>query len=300
MNRSRCSGAFVVLLAPLLLACVPPSASAAQTTSFVLSYFYPANYYGDDTCPEGLNPLPDVFFRRDLRILGLPQAEVDAMFNKDYNIQNGHPTTKWVAVVATRGNGRDNVYLHPTTVPDAHLKPAVGRFAYGFNLDGTGLASANSYEDPELQTLAVPTLVLWGSEDFYLDRASQDRLMDSLRQASQTHTGMYFYWKQYGRRSLPPSGDKHQADDIGHNLSWEAPRQLAADIDSFIRKGAPTRDLYRTDAPADVQDCRGARPGDHRVLSPSGQIVSALAPTHKADLADGACCNDARVEAQAR
>ena len=92
---------------------------------------------------------PDVFFRRDLRILGLPQAEVDAMFNKDYNIQNGHPTTKWVAVVATRGNGRDNVYLHPTTVPDAHLKPAVGRFAYGFNLDGTGLASANSYEDPE-------------------------------------------------------------------------------------------------------------------------------------------------------
>src|SRR2546422_8036964 len=149
MNRSRCSGAFVVLLAPLLLACVPPSASAAQTTSFVLSYFYPANYYGDDTCPEGLNPLPDVFFRRDLRILGLPQAEVDAMFNKDYNIQNGHPTTKWVAVVATRGNGRDNVYLHPTTVPDAHLKPAVGRFAYGFNLDGTGLASANSYEDPE-------------------------------------------------------------------------------------------------------------------------------------------------------
>ena len=309
MNRSRCSGAFVVLLAPLLLACVPPSASAAQTTSFVLSYFYPANYYGDDTCPEGLNPLPDVFFRRDLRILGLPQAEVDAMFNKDYNIQNGHPTTKWVAVVATRGNGRDNVYLHPTTVPDAHLKPAVGRFAYGFNLDATGLASANSYEDPETHEKGINNqlfhalgciqaykgypppqppleaeyrwdysravmgawLISISGEDLSKDGDVTVRLetsidpvtiqdanahvqsdMDSLRQASQTHTGMYFYWKQYGRRSLPPSGDKHQADDIGHNLSWEAPRQLAADIDSFIRKGAPTRDLYRTDAPADV------------------------------------------------
>jgi pimeloyl-ACP methyl ester carboxylesterase len=103
-----------------------------------------------------------------------------------------------------------------------------------------------------VQTLSVPTLVLWGSEDFYLDRASQDRLVDLLRQASQTHNGMYFYWKQYGKRSSPPPGDKHQADDIGHNLSWEAPRQLAADIDSFIRNGAPTRDLYRTDAPADV------------------------------------------------
>jgi hypothetical protein len=64
---------------------------AAETRSFVLSYFYPANYYGEDTCPDGLNPLPDVFFKRDLRILGLPQAEVDAMFDKDYKIQNDHP-----------------------------------------------------------------------------------------------------------------------------------------------------------------------------------------------------------------
>jgi hypothetical protein len=134
----------------IAFACLlPVGVDAAETRSFVLSYFYPANYYGDDTCPQGLNPLPDVFFKRDLRILGLPQAEVNSMFEKDYKIQNGDPTTRWVAVVATRGNGRDNVYLHPTTVPDAHLKPAVGRFAYGFNLDGRGAASPDSYEDPE-------------------------------------------------------------------------------------------------------------------------------------------------------
>jgi len=34
--------------------------------------------------------------------------------------------------------------------------------------------------------------------------------------------------------------------------------------------------------------------------SRTGQTVSALAPTHKADIADGACFNDARVEVQAR
>jgi len=33
--------------------------------------------------------------------------------------------------------------------------------------------------------------------------------------------------------------------------------------------------------------------------SPNGQTVSALAPTHKADLAEGACFNDARVEVAA-
>jgi anaerobic selenocysteine-containing dehydrogenase len=31
----------------------------------------------------------------------------------------------------------------------------------------------------------------------------------------------------------------------------------------------------------------------------NGQTVAALAPTHKADLADGACFNDTRVEVQA-
>jgi pimeloyl-ACP methyl ester carboxylesterase len=114
-----------------------------------------------------------------------------------------------------------------------------------------------------LDRLAVPTLVLWGSEDAGLDRASQDRLMELLTQASRAHNGMYFYWKQYGVRPPPASGDKHDADDIGHNLSWEAPRQLAADIDSFVRTGAPTRDLYRTDAPADI----------HRIVAEPGKAL---------------------------
>lgn len=101
--------------------------------------------------------------------------------------------------------------------------------------------------------LSVATLVLWGSEDSGLDRESQSRLMELLELASQNHRGMYFYWKQYGVRPPPASGDKHDADDIGHNLSWEAPEQLAADIESFIRTGMPTRDRYRTDAPSNIR-----------------------------------------------
>jgi pimeloyl-ACP methyl ester carboxylesterase len=114
-----------------------------------------------------------------------------------------------------------------------------------------------------LDALSVPTLVLWGGEDAGLNRASQDRLSSLLRRASQTHAGMYSYWKQYGVRPPPPSRDKHDADDIGHNLSWEAPRQLATDIDSFVRTVSPTRDLYRTDAPVDV----------HKILVEPGEAV---------------------------
>jgi hypothetical protein len=132
-----------------------PAATAAQTKSFVLAYFYPANYYGTDTCPQGMNPFADVFFKRDLKLLGLPQAKVNAMFDQDYKIQNGPTTTPWVSVVATRGNGKDNVYLHPTTVPDAHLKPAVGRYGYGFDLDGKSATPGTSYEDPETHQQGV-------------------------------------------------------------------------------------------------------------------------------------------------
>ena len=139
----------------MLFCLLPVSVPASETRSFVLSYFYPANYYGEDTCPQGLNPLPDVFFKRDLRILGMAAAEVNAMFDQDYKIQNRDPVTRWVEVASTRGNGHDNVYLHPTTVPDARLLPAVGRFAYGFNLDGKGAASPNSYQDPQTREPGV-------------------------------------------------------------------------------------------------------------------------------------------------
>jgi uncharacterized protein DUF1592/uncharacterized protein DUF1588/uncharacterized protein DUF1585/uncharacterized protein DUF1595/uncharacterized protein DUF1587 len=142
------------------VACLAAQPAAAATQSYVIGYFYPATYYGADTCPEGLNPLPDVFFKRDLKLLGLPQTEVDAKFDKDYNNQNGKPTTDWVTLAATRGDGKDNVYLYPTTVPDAHLKPAGGRFGYGFNLAGDGSAepgsaAPGSFEDPETHEKGV-------------------------------------------------------------------------------------------------------------------------------------------------
>lgn len=119
------------------------------------------------------------------------------------------------------------------------------------------------------QTLAVPTLVLWGSSDNYLDRASQDQLMDLLRQASKANKDMYFYWKQYGVLPRPASRNKHEAVDIGHNLSWEAPRQLAADIASFIRTGAPTRDRYRTNAPVNIREIV-VEPGQATIVSSRG------------------------------
>jgi len=71
-----------------------------------------------------------------------------------------------------------------------------------------------------------------------------------------------------------------------------------------LRDGARVRvwnDLGEVHLPLHVTDA--TRPGVVRSLkgawlrtSDNGQTISALAPTHKADLAEGACFNDARVE----
>ena len=64
MIRSRRRHGLIALGVALLYMSLPMHAAAASK-SFVVGYFYPATYYGDDTCPKGLNPLPDVFFKRD-------------------------------------------------------------------------------------------------------------------------------------------------------------------------------------------------------------------------------------------
>ena len=48
-----------------------------------------------------------------------------------------------------------NPFSNPQAVPDIHLKSAVGRYAYGFNLDGKGETSANGFEDPDTHEKGV-------------------------------------------------------------------------------------------------------------------------------------------------
>ncbi len=156
-----------------------------------------------------------------------------------------------------------SVIAQPEVVERISAESAMQWLASWGRLDPTPLPRS---EPDALETLAVPVLVLWGAGDVYYDRHSQERLIEVLRTASRTHPGMDFYWKQYGVRGPAPSKDKHQADDIGHDVSWEAPQALAADIESFVRHGRPTRDRCRTDYPRDI----------HSIVTDPGQaeIVS--------------------------
>lgn len=106
---------------------------------------------------------------------------------------------------------------------------------------------------------AVPTLVLWGTQDSFFYKSDQDLVIKSLKSAARK--GGSFCWKQYGVVPLDPSG--YQTDDLGHNLQWEAPAQVATDILHFMSTGKPTKDLYHTDLPSDV----------HRIVTEPGKAV---------------------------
>ena len=105
-----------------------------------------------------------------------------------------------------------------------------------------------------LTTLKVPTLVIWGIQDgIFYESPDQKAIQRVLAEAAGSNNTTNF-WKQYGTMPLPQSGI--QETDIGHTVQEDAPEAVAADIVAFIKTGAPTRDMARSDQP----------PGDNRIL----------------------------------
>ena len=109
-----------------------------------------------------------------------------------------------------------------------------------------------------LRHLSVPTLVLYATQDNIFTRADDQTLINSLTTAAAGQGS--FWWKQYGELPPPASGEQ---TDLGHELIWEAPDGVAADIASYLVDGEPTRTLYHTDYPNDI----------HRILAEPGRAV---------------------------
>jgi hypothetical protein len=135
-------GRFVVTVLALAGFGACHEASAAQSRSYVVSWFYMATYAQDGDCPDGVNDTTDVHFRKVLEQLGKSPAEIDAL-------EKGVPGTMYVTL-GDRGRieGKPtNPYLYPNSVPDPRIKTLKGRVGYGFNLDGKD--GPDDFVDPE-------------------------------------------------------------------------------------------------------------------------------------------------------
>ncbi|HEY8511993.1 MAG TPA: alpha/beta hydrolase [Cyclobacteriaceae bacterium] len=121
-----------------------------------------------------------------------------------------------------------------------------------------GVATALSKVDNRkaLESLKVPTLVLWATQDHLLDKTEQDRVLETLQVASRVNNTAVVF-KTYGRtyRTL-----EEPQSDLGHNFHWAAPTQVADDILSFIRTGYPrdTQVWLNPQNPNEVMEAPGA------------------------------------------
>jgi pimeloyl-ACP methyl ester carboxylesterase len=93
-----------------------------------------------------------------------------------------------------------------------------------------------------LDDLRAPTLVLAPVQDvFFPEEPDQVELRALLATATARH-GTRWAWKRYGKTPFAAPGAPQT--DLGHNLQWAAPAQVARDIAAFLRAdGAPTREL---------------------------------------------------------
>jgi non-heme chloroperoxidase len=90
---------------------------------------------------------------------------------------------------------------------------------------------------PRLAELKKPTLILWASQDNIFLADPDQQLVKAAFEAAVRRHGTRVLYKTYGKKSLPDSGA--QTDELGHNLQWGAPDEVAADIAAFISTGSP-------------------------------------------------------------
>jgi hypothetical protein len=118
------------------LALVSGTAMAGPTRGYVVSYMIPAMYTTDvkQECPNGMNPDGPHLLERILRAEGKSDAEVKAGIDAD-----SFDMYKMAQLSTFRGriDGKPaDIFLHPMSDVEP-LQTSQGKFAIGFNLDGT-------------------------------------------------------------------------------------------------------------------------------------------------------------------
>jgi non-heme chloroperoxidase len=92
---------------------------------------------------------------------------------------------------------------------------------------GTWIGVATSLRNVDnrkaLETLKVPTLVLWATQDLLFDKEQQHLIMESLQVASRVNNTPVVF-KTYGKTFRT---SEEPQSDLGHNFHWAAPSQVA-------------------------------------------------------------------------
>ena len=129
-----------------------PRAEAAQSKSFVVSWFTPAIYSQDGDCP-GRNPSIDGIYRFAIRQLGVSPQEEERLFEKFVGTTGGDEADE-IIINRARINGKPvNAYANPLASPDPDMFTVTGTKSFGFDLDGK--VGPKSFEEAETQEKGI-------------------------------------------------------------------------------------------------------------------------------------------------
>ena len=127
------------------------SSATAETRGYAISLIYTASYQSPDNCPKGGNGGPKELKTRILMSRGYTREKALEIIGNDDTDEKGNRVD-----FRMRGSidGKPaSVTTFPQSYPDPHVETAVGRFAYGFDLDGK--TGPDSFEDPETHQQGV-------------------------------------------------------------------------------------------------------------------------------------------------
>jgi pimeloyl-ACP methyl ester carboxylesterase len=109
---------------------------------------------------------------------------------------------------------------------------------------GTWIGAIKSLGDIDyrsaLKGLKIPTMILWSTQDVMISSKDQEQVKAAFQSAAKAN-GTKIIYKTYGKLPPPPPG--YALSDLGHNLHWAAPKEVANDIYSFITSGRPVNNL---------------------------------------------------------
>ncbi|MHB1207007.1 MAG: hypothetical protein ACYCZX_15665 [Rhodospirillaceae bacterium] len=129
--------------------------AAAETRSYVVSWFGQATNSEEKDCPGGPNPGVQLQYLKNLADLGYSSKQIEEMVKKS---QSGEGGGEMFDALRFRGrmDGKPvSPYIYPATTVDPKWKAITGKYAYGFNLDGRGESARNGFEDPETHEKGV-------------------------------------------------------------------------------------------------------------------------------------------------
>lgn len=146
-SRTRIIACAAIAAGAMLSATEPTT--AGETRGFLVSWFHTAQYFdakGRD-CPKGINPGPEIYYRRELAYAGKSQAEIDDYIKRFLDLSHMGDNTPTVQMRGRVNGKATDVYAVPTSVPDPHIFVVEGPYGYGFNMDGKDKQS--DFIDPD-------------------------------------------------------------------------------------------------------------------------------------------------------